>query len=65
MVLINGKSADTVSVSDRGLQYGDGVFETIAYRDGVPEFLEQHLTRLLNGCQSLHINFALLSEIKP
>ena len=57
MVLINGKSGDKVSVSDRGLQYGDGVFETIAYRDGVPEFLDQHLTRLLNGCRSLHINF--------
>ena len=64
MVLINGKSADTVSVSDRGLQYGDGVFETIAYRDGVPEFLEQHLTRLLNGCQSLHINFGQIDFLR-
>ena len=57
MVLINGKSEDKVSVSDRGLQYGDGVFETIAYRGGHPEFLEQHLTRLLEGCRSLHIDF--------
>ena len=27
--LINGAVADTVSVTDRGLQYGDGVFETL------------------------------------
>jgi 4-amino-4-deoxychorismate lyase len=64
MVLINGISGDKVSVSDRGLQYGDGVFETIAYRGGSPEFLEQHITRLLNGCRILHINFGQIDHLR-
>ncbi|MBT3505550.1 MAG: aminodeoxychorismate lyase [Piscirickettsiaceae bacterium] len=67
MVLINGKNNDKVSVFDRGLQYGDGVFETIAYRNGKPEFLEQHLERLFTSCDLLSINFKqqdeLLSEL--
>lgn len=57
MVLINGKTDDKISVNDRGLQYGDGVFETIAYRHGKPEFLNAHLTRLESGCALLNIAF--------
>ena len=29
MILVNGKSRDQILVSDRGLQYGDGVFRTM------------------------------------
>ncbi|MGD8559489.1 MAG: aminodeoxychorismate lyase, partial [Gammaproteobacteria bacterium] len=28
-LLINGESTDRLPVSDRGLQYGDGLFETV------------------------------------
>ena len=55
MILVNGKQSDTVSVHDRGLLYGDGVFETIAIRNGNIEFFEQHLQRLAKGCESLLI----------
>lgn len=53
MILINGKQSDTVSVRDRGLLYGDGVFETIAIRNSNIEFFDQHLQRLAKGCESL------------
>lgn len=57
MVLINGKAEDKISVKDRGLQYGDGVFETIAYRNGKAEFITEHLERLEKGCKLLAIAF--------
>lgn len=53
--LINGVHTDTVTITDRGLTYGDGVFETIAIRDGQPRFLERHLHRLARGCDRLGI----------
>ena len=36
----------TVPADDRGLQYGDGLFETILVRAGSARFLEAHLARL-------------------
>jgi 4-amino-4-deoxychorismate lyase len=44
-----------LSAYDRGLQYGDGLFETIACPDGRPRFLAEHLQRLSEGCRRLHI----------
>lgn len=34
MILVNGVAVDTVPAADRGLAYGDGVFRTLALRDG-------------------------------
>jgi 4-amino-4-deoxychorismate lyase len=64
MILVNGNSEDRIDVSDRGLQYGDGVFETIAYRNGKAEFLEQHLQRLQEGCARLAINFQQIDTLR-
>jgi len=55
MVLINGEIRHNVDISDRGFQYGDGVFETIAVANGKPLFLEQHVKRLFHGCETLLI----------
>jgi branched-chain amino acid aminotransferase len=38
-----------VPVLDRGLLLGDGIFETVRVKDGVPEFFEDHFRRL---CES-------------
>jgi len=54
-VLINGASSEHISVADRGLHYGDGVFETLAVDAGAPLLWEAHLQRLLNGCERLGI----------
>jgi len=55
MFLLNGVNADTLSLQDRGLQYGDGLFETIAVRNQQLEFWQRHMQRLLNGCRRLRI----------
>jgi 4-amino-4-deoxychorismate lyase len=64
---IDGVVGGHVPADDRGLQYGDGVFETILVRNGVPRFLESHLERLRRGLTQLRIPFsdeaALRSEI--
>lgn len=52
---IDGQPADLLSVKDRGLAYGDGLFETIAVTAGQAVLLERHLARLAEGCARLHI----------
>lgn len=53
--LIDGVPADRIPVADRGLQYGDGLFETIAVVDGKPCLWDRHLARLREGCALLSI----------
>jgi len=62
-MLVNGVPATTVSVMDRGVQFGDGVFETIACVNGRPRFLLLHLERLEFGCERLGIKPPNLDEI--
>ncbi len=52
-----GEQAPSLDVLDRGLHYGDGLFETIACCAGRPRFLDLHLQRLIEGCQRLRIGF--------
>ncbi len=51
--LINGETCDRLPVTDRGLHYGDGLFETMALRHGRVRFLQRHLQRLREGCERL------------
>jgi 4-amino-4-deoxychorismate lyase len=51
--LVDGVIRDQVSATDRGLQYGDGLFETIAVFDGQPRFWQGHMDRLAAGCERL------------
>lgn len=53
--LVNGVRAATVDAGNRGLHYGDGLFETIAVRHGQPRHWDFHLRRLLRGCDRLGI----------
>jgi 4-amino-4-deoxychorismate lyase len=50
---VDGRSASDVSVLERGLHYGDGLFETLAVVGGVPRLLARHLKRLATGCERL------------
>ncbi|CAD5107802.1 aminodeoxychorismate lyase [Zestomonas carbonaria] len=52
---VDGRPAQTLPIKDRGLAYGDGLFETIAVKDGRPRFLARHLARLFDGCARLAI----------
>lgn len=58
--LVNGVPADTVAVTDRGLAYGDGLFETVQLRAGRPMLLDLHLARLRLGCERLAIDTSTL-----
>ena len=48
-----GESLRSLAVDDRGLQYGDGLFETIAIRDQRPRLWGHHLDRLQAGSERL------------
>ena len=54
-VWINGRPASTIDHRDRGLQYGDGLFETMHVRSRAVRLLEYHLERLSDGCRRLKI----------
>lgn len=47
---------DKIDSSDRGLAYGDGLFETIAYVGGVLHNWDLHWQRLLSGARRLVID---------
>jgi 4-amino-4-deoxychorismate lyase len=57
--MVNGEIGNQVVATDRGLAYGDGLFETIRVARGNPVLLEFHLQRLVAGLQRLHIGVAL------
>jgi 4-amino-4-deoxychorismate lyase len=52
---INGRSSTRIDARDRGLQYGDGLFETMRVHRGRVRLLEFHLERLYAGCRQLAI----------
>jgi 4-amino-4-deoxychorismate lyase len=51
----NGAPAATIPVDDRAVQYGDGVFETIAIRSGRPRYWGLHMARLADACRRLSL----------
>jgi len=53
MMLIDGRAQGSISARDRGLHFGDGVFETIGVDAGRALCLEHHLARLADGCARL------------
>lgn len=55
MYLINGQAEQNLSVRDRGLHYGDGLFETIAIKESKPLCWDLHINRLYQGCERLDI----------
>ncbi len=64
-VLVNGAEAAAVTALDRGLHYGDGLFETLGCIAGRPRFLPLHLKRLAAGCARLRLpapDLALLAR---
>lgn len=52
-VLVDGDARDQVSVLDRGLGYGDGLFETIRFLGADAPLWTRHMQRLEEGCRRL------------
>ena len=63
-VLINGEQKDTISVFDRGLHYGDGVFESMAIQNGKVRLWDEHWNRLAEGCKRLAIDLPEQNKIE-
>jgi 4-amino-4-deoxychorismate lyase len=52
-ILVNGQAAETLPVLDRGLQFGDGVFRTLAVSGGRALNWVNHHARLSADCAAL------------
>jgi 4-amino-4-deoxychorismate lyase len=63
-VWVNGLPGGGLSPLERGLHYGDGLFETLACVGGRPRFLALHLERLREGCARLGIEFPAPEELR-
>ncbi|MES3006416.1 MAG: aminodeoxychorismate lyase [Pseudomonadota bacterium] len=63
-MLINGQIQNSLPVSDRAVQYGDGLFETVKIRGRTPVFWDRHLIRLKQSCARLRLpcDFQLLES---
>lgn len=59
LVLLDGelvpREAATISAFDRGVLYGESLFETVKVVDGAPCLWERHRDRLAAGCRELGI----------
>lgn len=53
MFFVNGKQQQSVSITDRSFQYGDGCFTTILVKYGQPLLLHAHKERIYLTCQKL------------
>ncbi len=56
---LDGKPADALALPDRGLDFGDGIFETLLLHSGRPLFADLHLARLARGAAVLSLPVAL------
>lgn len=52
---VDGRAARELPLDDRGLGYGDGVFETLLIADQTPLWWEAHLQRMARGAAVLGI----------
>lgn len=52
---VDGVAARSIGLEDRGLHYGDGLFETIGASGHRARFLAAHFARLERGCAALSL----------
>ena len=61
--LINGQFENKISVQDRGLQYGDGVFRTLVCNRGSISHFTKHYQKLKQDAKAIHISIPKSSDI--
>ena len=54
---VNRITTDSIPIDDRGLAYGDGLFETVRINASHTVLLDEHLNRLKKGADRLGISF--------
>ncbi|MFK8018082.1 MAG: aminodeoxychorismate lyase [Gammaproteobacteria bacterium] len=62
-IWVDGVAAGQLPATDRGLRYGDGLFETMAVRNGRVIEFDRHLARLARGCDALGISMPKLAHL--
>ena len=53
-----------IDPDERGFQYGDGLFETIAIRQGEPRLWDYHIRRLEAGCKRLALKRPAVAALR-
>jgi 4-amino-4-deoxychorismate lyase len=53
--LVNGLAGDVIHSNDRGLLYGDGLFETMSFVSGEIPLWHLHMARFAQGCERLKL----------
>ena len=53
-----------IDPDERGFQYGDGLFETIAIRHGEPRLWDYHIQRLQTGCKRLALELPAPASLR-
>jgi 4-amino-4-deoxychorismate lyase len=64
-MLVNGVPGNLISIRDRGLLYGDGVFRTLRVSGGEPHYWSLHYQKLKSDCSALGIvcpDYACLTD---
>jgi len=66
--LVNGEISTLVTATNRGLNFGDGLFETLVVHHGRPRRWQGHMDRLGIGCERLGLSMPpqsiLLREVQ-
>jgi len=55
VILVDGAERAVISALDRGLAYGDGVFRTLAIREGAPRQWRRQYAKLAADCEAIGI----------
>jgi len=68
-MLVNGARGNLISIRDRGLLYGDGIFRTFPAINGQAQHWPLHYQKLQHDCAALVLTcpdeITLLDELKP
>jgi 4-amino-4-deoxychorismate lyase len=56
VIVVDGERLGEVDALDRGLLYGDGLFETVLFVDGRAPLWERHIARLTQSCARLRLD---------
>jgi 4-amino-4-deoxychorismate lyase len=64
MILVDGLPANAVPADDRGFTYGDGVFRTLAMRNGRARWWPEQYAKLAADCGALRITAPAESDLR-
>ncbi|WP_027856069.1 aminodeoxychorismate lyase [Marinobacterium jannaschii] len=63
-IWVNGRKSEQLDVRDRGLAYGDGLFETIKVSAHSPVFADQHFRRMTDGAIGLGMDPGAVLQLR-